>query len=154
MLMLHAGYPAALEGLRVLQEAWPGRARETRGGSIAAWTRRGIAACRRIYGPTYEKLVPAVRALHPELARNMVEQGYGRILSRPGLTARERELVTVATLGAMGWERQLISHLLGARRCGAGDAAIAAALEIGLAHGPASARRRGRSAWARVRDGV
>src|SRR5438034_1075664 len=35
MLMLYAGYPAALEGLRVLNEAWPGRARRSRVGRAA-----------------------------------------------------------------------------------------------------------------------
>src|SRR5436309_4597243 len=47
MLMLHAGYPAALEGARLLNEAWPGRARRTREGGPRDWRRRGVALCTR-----------------------------------------------------------------------------------------------------------
>jgi alkylhydroperoxidase/carboxymuconolactone decarboxylase family protein YurZ len=150
MLMLYAGYPAALEGLRVLNEAWPGRARATREGGQAAWVKRGEALCRRVYGPAFEKLVPAVRALHPDLATWMVEHGYGRVLSRPGLNARDRELVTVAALGALGWERQLVSHLLGALRVGARPREVEAALLCGLRVAGESAMASGMEAWRRV----
>src|SRR6266487_3677455 len=37
MLVLHAGYPAALEGTRALNEVWPGRARRTREGGPRDW---------------------------------------------------------------------------------------------------------------------
>jgi 4-carboxymuconolactone decarboxylase len=131
MLMLHAGYPAALEGVRVLAEAWPGRARRTREGDPAAWLRRGEALCRAVYGPVYAKLVRQVRRLHPDLARWMVEQGYGRVLSRRGLDAAARERVAVAVLAAGGWERQLVSHLRGAVRLGAPRSAVRHAFEAG-----------------------
>ena len=131
MLMLYAGYPSALEGLRVLNAAWPGRAHRTREGGPPAWRRRGEALCRRVYGPAYARLVPAVRALHPDLAAWMIEHGYGRVLARPGLPAVTRELVTVAALAALGWERQLVSHVLGAARIGAGAAEVKQALSIG-----------------------
>jgi 4-carboxymuconolactone decarboxylase len=150
MLMLYAGYPAALEGLRVLNEAWPGRARASREGARAEWTKRGEALCRRVYGPAYAKLLPAVRALHPDLATWMVEHGYGRVLSRPGLNARDRELVTVAALGALGWERQLVSHLLGALRVGASPREVEAALLCGLRVAGDAAVESGMDAWRRV----
>ncbi len=150
MLMLYAGYPAALEGLRVLNEAWPGRPRPRREGSRADWLRRGEALCRRVYGPAYARLLPAVRALHPDLATWMVEHGYGRVLARPGLPAKERELVTVAALAALGWERQLVSHLLGALRTGAREREVEAALLAGLAGSGAAALAAGEAAWRRV----
>jgi alkylhydroperoxidase/carboxymuconolactone decarboxylase family protein YurZ len=131
MLMLYAGYPSALEGLRVLHQAWPGRARRTRERTPALWRARGEALCRRVYGPAYAKLIPAVRTLHPDLALWMVEHGYGRVLARAGLSVRERELITVAALAALGWERQLVSHVLGALRVGAGARATHAALALG-----------------------
>ena len=140
MLVLHAGFPAALEGLRVLNAAWPGRARRTREGTPAQWRVRGEALCRRVYGPADAKLVPAVRALHPDMAVWMQETGYGRVLSRPGLGEVERELVAVAVLGARGWERQLVSHVLGARRLGASPAAVEAVLAIAATAGDARAR--------------
>ena len=131
MLMLYAGYPGALEALRVLHASWPGRAARTREGSRERWRARGESLCRRVYGPAYGKLIPAVRALHPDLAVWMVEQGYGRVLGRRGLGALERELITVAALAGLGWERQLVSHVLGALRLGAGEAATHAALVEG-----------------------
>ncbi|MBI5171153.1 MAG: carboxymuconolactone decarboxylase family protein [Candidatus Eisenbacteria bacterium] len=152
MLMLYAGYPAALEGLRVLNGAWPGRARRSREGGVGAWVKRGEALCSRVYGPSFVKLVPAVQALHPDLARWMIEHGYGRVLSRPGMGARDRELVTVAALAALGWERQLVSHLLGARRVGATLDEVQGALAAGLARTDAAAERTALSAWRRLTE--
>ena len=131
MLMLYAGYPAALEGLRVLNGAWPGRSRASDRGAPADWRAAGERLCARVYGPAYARLVPAVRALHPDLATWVIEHGYGRVLSRRGLTARDRELVSVAALAALGWQRQLVSHLLGALRLGATPGEVEGALVAG-----------------------
>lgn len=149
MLVLYAGYPAALEALRGLNRTWPGRARRTREGGPARWRRRGLALSRRVYGPVHARLLATVRALHPDLAVWMVETGYGRVLARPGLGMRDRELVTVAVLAATGRERQLVSHLLGAARVGASPAAIARALRAGAPDrsGRALARRAWRAAF-------
>jgi len=150
MLMLYAGYPAALEGLRVLNEAWPGRARRTREAGPKAWRAAGEALCARVYGPSFARLVPAVRALHPDLAAWMIEHGYGRVLSRPGLSARDRELLTVSALAALGWPRQLVSHLLGALRVGASERAVEAALLLGAARAGHPAVAAARAEWARI----
>lgn len=150
MLMLYAGYPAALEGLRALNAAWPGRARRSREGGSALWTRRGERMCARVYGRSFARLMPAVRALHPDMAQWMIEQGYGRVLSRPGLSAKERELVTVAALAALGWERQLVSHLLGARRVGASLDEVQASLAAGLVRTDPGAEAIALGAWRRL----
>src|SRR5882672_99983 len=113
MLVLHAGYPAALEACALLLRTWPGRARRSREGGVAAWRASGERLCARVYGAQYRKLVANVDALHPDLAVMMIEQGYGRVLSRPGLDAVTRELVAVTVLASSGWERQLVSHLIG-----------------------------------------
>jgi len=150
MLMLYAGYPSALEGLRVLNATWPGRALRTREGTPARWRRRGAALCRRVYGAAYGRLVPAVRALHPDLAVWMVEHGYGRVLARGGLGLLERELVTVSALAALGWERQLVSHVLGALRVGATQEATREALTVGAAQADARARAIAGRTWQRA----
>lgn len=88
-----------------------------------------------------------MRALSPELDAWMIEDGYGRTLTRPGLSVIERELVTVAALAALGWERQLEAHRRGAARVGARPAEVRAAERAGRASGrrsPAPARGRGR----------
>lgn len=148
MLMLHAGYPAALEAMRLLTECWPGRARRSRESGPARWRVRGERLCRRIYGPVFGRLIAHVRAMHPDLAAWMIEQGYGRVLSRPGLADRDRELVAIAVLATGGWERQLVSHLLGAARVGAHPSEIRTAFVIGLrrSRSAAAARR----AWRRI----
>ena len=150
MLMLYAGFPSALEGLRALNAAWPGRARRTREGAAASWRRRGGALCRRVYGPAFARLLPAVRALHPDLAVWMVEHGYGRVLARPGLSARDRELITVSALAALGWERQLVSHVLGAFRVGAHAKDIREALAIGEVVGGDRERAIAARTWERA----
>jgi 4-carboxymuconolactone decarboxylase len=150
MLVLYAGFPGALESLRLLNATWPGRVRRTREGVPATWRLRGMALCRRVYGPAIGRLLPAVRALHPDLEVWMVEHGYGRVLSRPGLGARERELVTVSSLAALGWERQLVSHVLGALRVGASAAQVREALAIGERAGAARERAIARRTWQRV----
>ena len=121
-----------------------------REGTPRQWRTRGVALCRRVYGPAYDKLLPAVRTLHPDLAVWMEEHGYGRVLARRGLGVVERELVTVAALAALGWDRQLVSHVLGARRVGASDAAVQAALAIGTAQADARGRSIARRTWSRV----
>lgn len=147
MLVLHAGYPAALEGARVLNEVWPGRSRRSREGTPADWMRRGAALARKVYGSSYPNLVRNVELLHPDLARWMIEQGYGRVLSRPGLDGRTRELVAVAVLAAGGWERQLVSHLLGARRLGTPLSEVRSAFRIGRARGTPRRRAACDRAW-------
>jgi len=152
MLVLYAGYPAALEALRATQQMWPARVRRSWEGGPARWRRRGTALCARVYGPVYPRVRDTVRALHPDLDAWMVETGYGRVLSRPGLSVRRRELVSVAVLAATRRERQLVSHLLGAARVGAPVAAMRLAVAAGASGrtGRATARRAWRGAFGRV----
>jgi 4-carboxymuconolactone decarboxylase len=150
MLVLYAGHPAALEALRALNQAWPERASRAHEASAGNWRRRGAELCRRVYGPAFPRLLGAVRSLHPHLARWMIEQGYGRVLSRPGLTARERGLITVAVLAAIGRERQLVSHLIGARRLGATPRELRGAWALGFRAARGGARAASARAWRRA----
>jgi 4-carboxymuconolactone decarboxylase len=142
MLVLYAGFPAALEALALLLDRWPGAAPSRERGGPVRWRHAGAARCRAVYGPVYDRLMRRVRALHPDLSTWTLEIGYGRVLSRPVLGGRTRELLTVAMLAATDWERQLVSHLLGAARLGASEPAIRAAVAAG-------ARARGTRATAR-----
>lgn len=148
MLVLYAGYPAALEGVRALEETWPGRARASREGGRALWRRRGRNLCRRVYGGIMPRLLAHVRSRHPDLATWMIEEGYGRVLSRPGLPAATRELVTIAVLATTGWERQLVSHLKGARRLGASASEVRRAFLAGRARAGGGRRAAADRAWA------
>jgi 4-carboxymuconolactone decarboxylase len=147
MLVLYAGYPAALEALRLLNQNWPGSAAPSREGTPRTWRRRGLARCQRVYGAAFPKLLASVRSLHPDLAVWMIENGYGRVLSRLRLDGRTREYVTVSVLAATGWGRQLVSHLRGARRLGGSTSAIRRAFLAGISLASPEARRIGRAAW-------
>jgi 4-carboxymuconolactone decarboxylase len=53
----------------------------------------------------------AIRCTVPKLAEISDNIIYGEIWERPGLTKRDRSLIVVATLIALGRERQLVGHL-------------------------------------------
>jgi 4-carboxymuconolactone decarboxylase len=57
--------------------------------------------------PARERIRPIVPKL-AELADTVV---YGEVWERPGLSKRDRSLITVATLLALGRERQLPGHI-------------------------------------------
>ena len=52
-----------------------------------------------------------VRPIAPKLVELAEKVVYGEVWERPGLSKRDRSLITVATLVALGRERQLRSHL-------------------------------------------
>lgn len=126
--VLMVGWPRTL----VAAEAWrrvSGRDAEPSedGGDYArhpAWEQRGEAICRVVYGANYERLRENVRRLHPILERWMLVDGYGRTLGRGELDLARRELCVAAQVAVQGAERQLHSHLRGARHAGASPRAL------------------------------
>jgi 4-carboxymuconolactone decarboxylase len=84
-----------------------------------AWFEDGIQLCRRVYSDSYLSLKQKVEALAPEVFRWMVIEGYGKVLSRPGLSMVDRELAIVACLMIENREKQLLSHIKGAVNVGA-----------------------------------
>jgi 4-carboxymuconolactone decarboxylase len=76
---------------------------------------RGRARLAEVDGTAGEQLVDSLG----DLGRYIVEFGFGDVYSRPGLSLRDRELITVAMLAAMGArEPQLDVHLQGAVNVG------------------------------------
>ncbi len=117
------------------------------------WERAGEEVCRRVYAENYEKLRRNVRALHGELDRWMIQEGYGKVLSRPALDLVTRELCVVAALAVTSWEPQLHSHMRGALNAGASSPEVEAALEAGLEFGiEENWKGRARAIWERVRE--
>ena len=66
-------------------------------------------------GPT--GAFPAAQ-LAPDFYRYVAETAFGMIWSRPGLAMRDRSLVTVAQLAALGRTDELRAHLRGALNVG------------------------------------
>jgi len=94
------------------------------------WTIAGERICRIVYGDNYDRLRSNVAALHPTLDDWMISEGYGRVLSRPGLDLARRELCTVAQLAVLRSPRQLHSHLRGALNAGSTPSDLRAVLEV------------------------
>lgn len=162
---LFLGFPATIWALGIWRSLAPGRLRtehpdhgglsleagEAATDLAATWERAGEAVCARVYAGNYEKLRMNVQALHPELDRWMILEGYGKVLSRPTIDLPTRELCIVASLAVTGWEPQLHSHLRGALNAGAEPAEVEAALEAGLRYAPTEDwGQRARTLWQQV----
>ncbi len=121
---LFAGFPAALEGLSVLQTVCSERSISFAPPASASFdhqlfSHRGQELCKQIYTTAYDKMHRNLHAISPDLADWMVLEGYGKTLSRTELPARIRELSVAAVLAVLGWNTQLYSHLRGAMNVGA-----------------------------------
>jgi 4-carboxymuconolactone decarboxylase len=157
---LFAGFPRALNTAREWRRA-AGAAGLPAGGTgadettdyarAADWRARGEETCAIVYGGSYEKLRENVRALHPALDAWMVVEGYGKVLSRPGLDLGRRELCIVAACAATQQDRQLHSHLHGAMHAQVSVGAVDATFEAIADLLPAGALESSRLLWSKVR---
>lgn len=152
---LFAGFPrtlnAARDWRRISGEPAPAVDRETEVGDLTTWTARGEETCSTVYGPFYEGLRHNIRTLHPALDSWMIVDGYGKVLGRPGLDLKRRELCIVACCAVARQSRQLHSHLHGALHAGATPDEVSGALDAIEDMLDADAMRGVRFLWARVR---
>ena len=136
-LYLFAGFPAALEALRALARIWPepiadpAAQAEIAAAGYDLHREQGEKLYKRVYGENAPRVREEMLKLSPELAAWAVIEGYGKTLSRPALDSVTRELCIVAILTQLRWDRQLYSHILGARNVGAPPDAIFEAARIG-----------------------
>ena len=126
---LFAGFPRALNAMREWRRLEPATAVPAPDGDPARWRIDGEATCAVVYGATYERLRHNIRHLHPRLDDWMIVEGYGKVLSRPGLDLARRELCIVAACAAAGQDRQLHSHLHGALNAGASIETVDATID-------------------------
>jgi 4-carboxymuconolactone decarboxylase len=118
---LNVGYPLALVAFGVWRSVQPSP--EAGSEPIAhpeweRWTERGVQACSEVYGRTYHKLLLNLRALHPAIEPLVIVDAYGKILGRPALDSKKRELCTLAAIAMLNAPRQLNAHLRGALNTG------------------------------------
>ncbi len=132
---LFAGFPAALESVRALEKVFGqpkfASTEEISNTDYSVFFAQGNDLYQRVYATNAPKVRAEMLRLSPELAAWAMIEGYGKTLSRPGLDSKERELCIVAQLTQLGWERQLFSHILGARNVGASIEEITEAARIG-----------------------
>jgi len=81
---------------------------------------------RQIYGETADAVLHRLAKPAPTFVDAVLEDAYGRILSRPGMAPADREWFAIAALAALDCPPQLKSHLLGAVRLGVPLADLAA----------------------------
>lgn len=149
---LFLGFPAVLRGFELWRDVTGRAAPPPRDHDRSGWADRGERTCRAVYGDQYEALRENVRALHPELDRWMVEEGYGKVLGRPEVALPVRELCVAALLAVLHEPIPLYSHLRGALRAGVGVGEVEGALALADRHMSDEARRSARASWERVRD--
>ncbi len=149
---LFAGFPRTLNGMRLWRRA-SNRIAETSDfeeSLSSLWTARGEKTCAEVYGTLYKRLRANIRSLHPALDTWMIDL-YGRVLGRPGLDLKRRELCIVAACAALEQDRQLHSHLHGALNAGAAPEEVDDTLRIVAPWMGAESSHRYSLLWARVR---
>jgi 4-carboxymuconolactone decarboxylase len=129
---LFAGFPRALNAAREWRKlsGHPAPSHDPSEDYRGAeeWRVAGEATCATVYGTFYEPLRRNIRHLHPALDAWMIVEGYGKVLSRPGLDLGRRELCIVAACLAARQDRQLHAHLHGALNAGVSVADLRAAI--------------------------
>ncbi len=79
----------------------------------------GMELLQKIDGRGGEAVLKSLEDIAPDLGTYIVEFAFGHIYARDGLTLREREMVTLASLlTAGGCEPQLKVHIQGALQVG------------------------------------
>ncbi|HEX6575403.1 MAG TPA: carboxymuconolactone decarboxylase family protein [Gemmatimonadaceae bacterium] len=129
---LFAGFPRTLNAARMWRAASgfaaPPSDQDAELRNNSNWITRGEKTCSTVYGESYEMLRANIRTLHPALDAWMITDGYGKVLSRPGLDLKTRELCIVAACAVSRQQRQLHSHLHGALNAGASHDEVEEAL--------------------------
>ncbi|RDI66009.1 carboxymuconolactone decarboxylase family protein [Nocardia pseudobrasiliensis] len=80
---------------------------------------RGLEVLRRIDGEAGQRVIDSLSDISPELGHQIVAWGFGEIYQRPALPPRDRQLVTLGMLTALGGaEPQLEVHINAALNVG------------------------------------
>lgn len=134
--VLFFGFPRLVSAFERLQACWP-IAAAPQGGEVPEAAR--VAAGRELFAAIYGKNDAAVRTLlasfHQAFHDFVLEAAYGRILARPGLPARTRELLAVGALAALRQLPQLVAHGRGALGFGASADEVREAVLCGMPDG-------------------
>ena len=132
---LFLGYPAMIEAARLFSafhapKKVPGHnlaSYDT--DDVKGWHRQGTGKIRRLYGSQLPQLIDYINSFSPQILTWMVNDGYGRVLSRMGASFQLRELSTVATLTVTSYDNQLLAHIRGTVNIGVDPDLIAQTID-------------------------
>ena len=116
-----------------------------------AWRARGEEVCAAVYGGQYDRLRENVVHLHPDVERWMLLEGYGKIIGRPGLDLKTRELCIIALLASQEAPHQLFSHLRGALQTGSTVGEVDDVVMSVVRSLPTDRAQQARQLWAELR---
>ncbi len=136
---LFYGFPRTVTAFESLQREWPTPVAPSGGGLPA--TEHAAAGARlfaAIYGENSASVLGMLRSFHADFADFVLEAAYGRVLARPGLPPRERELLAVGALAALEQIPQLVAHARGAIGFGARLDEVQEAITLAVGAGRAA----------------
>jgi 4-carboxymuconolactone decarboxylase len=88
-----------------------------------------MAVRRRVLGDAHvDRAEAAKTAFDADFQAFITEGAWGSVWARPGLTLRERSLVTLALLAALGNHEELAMHVRATARTGASQADVLEAM--------------------------
>jgi alkylhydroperoxidase/carboxymuconolactone decarboxylase family protein YurZ len=131
--VLFCGFPRTVTAFEQLADVWP-TPRPPGGGALPPdqQSSAGRQLFATIYGANTDAVEAMLRSFHADFHAFVFDVAYGRILTRPHLTAREREVIAVALLAAQDQPRQFAGHARGALHCGASRDELREALVTAL----------------------
>lgn len=129
---LFVGFPRLVEAYAVLEQVGGLGSPESEEEEPSERQRaaRGRELFDRIYGSQAEIVRSSLQRYAPDFAHWIEAHAYGRVLARPGLDPKRREIFACACLAALGQEQQLASHARGALRLGASESELHDMLDI------------------------
>lgn len=81
---------------------------------------KGMAVRRSVLGDAHVTKAEAAKTVFDEDFQRFITEGaWGSVWSRPGLTKRERSLVTIALLAALGHDEEVAMHVRATANTGA-----------------------------------
>lgn len=117
--VLFAGFPRVVTAFETLNEVWPTTSPPTGGAlPVAEQAAAGNALFAAIYGRNEAAVHAMLRSCHADFHDFVLEAAYGRVLSRPWLSPRDRELLACGVLAAQDQLRQFAGHARGAVQLG------------------------------------
>lgn len=116
---LFFGFPKAVTAFERLVSVWP--APPPHGGGLprGQWSEAGERLFSAVYGENEASVRAMLAGFHKDFHDFVLESAYGRILSRPAMGPRIRELLAVAGLAALDHVPQMVAHGRGALAFGA-----------------------------------